>query len=143
MGLARSSQTFDWTRAGLLFLPEKKILARENFQYFAREFFKVAEKKILETAREKKCAREKNCKILPEKQKKPSREKMKNSARENSKSTREKIRYIFFMLLMPLAGLCYGDFFSICLMLSSRLYYRYFGKILFAPATSLKYYDRG
>ena len=44
---------------------------------------------------------------------------------------------------MLFLGLCYDDFFSICLMLSSRLYYRYFGQILFAPAASLRYYDCG
>ena len=42
-----------------------------------------------------------------------------------------------------MVGLCYGDFSSICLMLSSRLYYRYFGLIFCAPAASFNYYHIG
>ena len=41
------------------------------------------------------------------------------------------------------AGLTYGDFCSICLVLSSRLYYRYFGLILCVPAAFLSYYNLG
>ena len=86
-------------------------------------------------------------KIPPEKTKNLPEKKMQNSARENSKSTREKIRskisnmFFFHAFSGTVAGLFYGDFSSICLNLSSRLYYHYFGLILFAPAASLRYHD--
>ena len=44
---------------------------------------------------------------------------------------------------VTVAGLCYGDFPSIGLMLLSGLYYRYFCLILCAPLVSLSYYDFG
>ena len=130
-------------RSSVFFLPrEKKISTRENFHNSAREVFKVAEKKILKAAWEKKMCPRKKKKKPPEKKKILPEKKMINSARENWKSTREKICsknliwFFFHAISGTVAGLCYGDFSSIFLMLSSKLYYHYFGLILCAPAAS-------
>ena len=74
---------------------------------------------------------------------------MENCARDNSKSTREKPRFkisiinsFSYAISETLAGLRYGYFSPICLMLSSRLYFCYFGQIFRAPAATFSYYDQ-
>ena len=64
---------------------------------------------------------------------------MENCARVNPKSTREKIRFkisiinfFSYAISGTLAGLRYGYFSSICLMISSSLYYRYLAQFFFA-----------
>ena len=133
--------------ASVFFLPEKKKVYPRKFSIFCPRSFQTSREKILKTAREERLVPEKKtAKFHPRKKRLPEK-KMQNCARENSKSTREKIRSkissinFFHAISATVAGLCYGDFSSICLMLSSRLCNRYFGLNLCAPAASLSYYD--
>ena len=129
------------------FSPRKKFSTRENFHYSAREVFKVAEKKILKAAREKKmCPRKKNENFAREK-KNPSREKnAKFCPRKLKKYPRKNLLQksdmnFFSCYFCDFGGLMLWRVFLFFLMLSSKLYYRYFGLILCAPAASLSYYD--
>ena len=131
------------TLKSVFFFPEKKKIQPEKiFTILPEKFSKWPRKKSWKQPEKKKCAREKKKKKPPEKKKILPEKKMINSARENWKSTREKICsknliwFFFHAISGTVAGLCYGDFSSIFLMLSSKLYYHYFGLILCAPAAS-------
>ena len=129
------------------FYPRKKKFNPRKFSIFCPRSFQTGREKNLENSPRQKIVPEKKKGKFRLRKKNLPEKKMQNSARENSKSTREKIRSkisnmnFFHAISATVAGLCYGDFSSICLMLSSRLYYRYFGLILCAPAASLSYYD--
>ena len=124
------------------FTREKKSLPEKIFNILPEKFSNQPRRNLENCPRRKTCAREKNSKILPEKKKRLPEKKMQNCARENVKSTREKIRskissiHFFHAISGTVAGLCYGDYSSICLMLSSRLCNRYFRINLCAPAAS-------